>query len=124
MVFLTCFRETYKVTILRRKAARLRLETRNPSLRTAFDVDDDPKSKKLWTAIVRPFTVLAGSGVLQILSLFGSIVFTYFYIMATTLPDILETMYGLSPAVAGSALISFSKLISQILAAQCINVYP
>ncbi|KAI1453459.1 major facilitator superfamily transporter [Annulohypoxylon moriforme] len=108
VVFLTLFRETYKVPILRRKAARLRRETGNASLRTVFDADDSPKAKKIWTAIARPFTVLAGSGVLQALSLFGSIVFTYFYITATTLPDVLETMYGFSPAAAGSALVTFS----------------
>lgn len=109
VVFLTCFRETYKVAILRRKAARLRLETGNAALRTVFDADDGSRSEKLWGAIIRPFTVLAGSGVLQMLSLFGSITFTYFYILVTTLPDILGTIYGLSPAGAGSALISFSK---------------
>lgn len=110
IVFLTCFRETYKVSILRRKAARLRKETGNDALRTIFDVGDSSRAKKLWDAITRPFTVLASSGVLQVLSVFGSVVFTYFYILATTLPDILETMYGLSPAAAGSAFISFSKL--------------
>lgn len=110
VVFLTLFRETYKVPILRRKAARLRRETGNTSLRTVFDTDNSPRARKVWVAITRPFTVLAGSGVLQGLSLFGSIVFTYFYITATTLPDVLETMYGFSPAAAGSALVTFSKL--------------
>ncbi|KAI1097198.1 MFS general substrate transporter [Jackrogersella minutella] len=108
IVFITCFRETYKVTILRRRAGKLRRETGNASLRTVFDTDNESKSKKVWVAMMRPFTVLAGSGVLQALSIFGSIVFTYFYIMATTLPDILETMYGLSPAASGSAFVSFS----------------
>ncbi|KAI2463255.1 MFS general substrate transporter [Annulohypoxylon bovei var. microspora] len=108
VVFLTLFRETYKVPILRRKAARLRHETGNLSLRTVYDMDDGSRAEKVWAAITRPFTVLAGSGVLQVISLFGSIVFTYFYITATTLPDILETMYGFSPAAAGSALVCFS----------------
>ncbi|KAG4222861.1 hypothetical protein PC116_g28665 [Phytophthora cactorum] len=110
VIFLTFFRETYKVAILRRKAARLRVETGNTSLRTVFDADDGSRSEKLWGSIVRPFTVLAGSGVLQMLSVFGSITFTYFYILVTTLPEILETLYSLSPAGAGSALISFSRL--------------
>ncbi|OTA57683.1 major facilitator superfamily transporter [Hypoxylon sp. EC38] len=108
VAFLTCFRETYKVPILRRKAARLRRETGNPALRTVFDTENGSKSGKIWGAIVRPFTVLAGSGVLQVLSLFGSIIFTYFYILATTLPEIVETRYNFSPAAAGLAMISFS----------------
>ncbi|KAI1503808.1 MFS transporter [Biscogniauxia marginata] len=106
--FLVCFRETYKVTILRRKAARLRLETGNVSLRTAFDTSDESSSKKLWDCITRPATVLAGSGVLQAMSLFGSVVFTYYYIMSTTLPGILEDLYHLSPTEAGFLFISFS----------------
>ncbi|KAI0376272.1 MFS general substrate transporter, partial [Hypomontagnella monticulosa] len=123
VVFLTCFRETYKVAILRRKAARLRRETGNKSLRTVFDTDEESDAKRLWTAIMRPFIVLAGSGVLQALSVFGAVVFTYFYIMVTTLPDILEGMYSLSPAAAGSAFISFSvgSFVSVIICNQTLD---
>ncbi|KAI1342559.1 MFS general substrate transporter [Xylariaceae sp. FL0016] len=109
LAFLTCFRETYKVPILRRKAAKLREETGNPSLQTVYDVDDGrSEARKIGAAIIRPATVMAASGVLQSLSLFGSIVFTYYYIMSTTLPDILHDVYGLSPAATGSAFIAFS----------------
>lgn len=110
LVFLTCFRETYKVPILLRRAAKLRRETGNTALRTAFDSDSDGSAKKFRSSIMRPATVFFGSGVLQVLSLFGSFVFTYFYIMSTTLPDILERFYGLSPAAVGSIFLFFSKL--------------
>ncbi|OTB05539.1 hypothetical protein M426DRAFT_319810 [Hypoxylon sp. CI-4A] len=117
VVLLTCFRETYKVAILRRRAARLRRETGNPSLRTVFDIEGTSRARMVWEAVIRPFTVLAGSSVLQVLSMFAAVIFTYFYIIVTTLPDILETKYGLSPAAAGSALISFSvgSLISVVI---------
>lgn len=111
VVFLTCFRETYKVAILKRRAARLRRESGKPNLRTVFG-DADMKAEtqhKFWDSIMRPAVVLYSSSVLQILSLFGSLVFAYFYIMSTTLPDILEKIYGLSPAKTGSTFISFSK---------------
>ncbi|RYP75874.1 hypothetical protein DL771_002138 [Monosporascus sp. 5C6A] len=39
VVFLSFFRETYRVPILRRKAARLRRETGNESLKTVFDIE-------------------------------------------------------------------------------------
>ncbi|RYP89514.1 hypothetical protein DL770_004384 [Monosporascus sp. CRB-9-2] len=39
VVFLSFFRETYRVPILRRKAARLRRETGNDSLKTVFDIE-------------------------------------------------------------------------------------
>ncbi|KAH9904096.1 MFS general substrate transporter [Xylariomycetidae sp. FL2044] len=108
ILFLACFRETYKVAILRRKAAGLRRETGNPALRTVYDVEHPHESRKLWEAIMRPATVLAGSSVLQAMSLFGSIMFSYFYIMSTTLPGILEDVYGLPLASEGPVFITFS----------------
>jgi MFS family permease len=109
LVFLICFRETYKVTILRSKAARLRRETGNQQLRTAYDAQgDEKKAKKLWDSIMRPTITFFSSGVLQALSLFGSVVFSFFYIMSTTLPDILQDRYHLEPAQMGSAFLGFS----------------
>ncbi|KIX99028.1 uncharacterized protein Z520_05489 [Fonsecaea multimorphosa CBS 102226] len=121
VAFLTCFRETYKVAILNRRVARLRKETGNLALRTAVDVDDAEadvkRTTKLWDSVLRPFVVFFDSGVLQAMSLFGSLVFTYFYVMSTTLPDILEGIYGLSPALTGFTFISFSvgSVISVII---------
>ncbi|ORY70948.1 MFS transporter [Pseudomassariella vexata] len=108
VVFLTCFRETYKVPILRRKADRMRRDTGNDMLRTIFDVEGQKSGTMLWEAMMRPFIVLFGSGVLQILSLFGSVAFSYFYVLSTSLPDVLSERYHLSPAQIGSAFLSFS----------------
>jgi len=109
LLFLFCFRETYKVPILRRRAAKMRSETGNAKLRTEFD-GGERSWRLLWESVLRPVAVLFGSSVLIALSLFGSVVFSYFYVMAVTLPDILESRYGLSPALTGSAFMSFSEL--------------
>lgn len=108
LMFLFIFRETFKVTILAKRAAKLRKESGDDSWRTVFEVEGTEKKTSLWEAILRPAVVLSGSGVLQAMSVFGSVVFTYFYVMSTTLPDILETIYGLSPAQTGAAFIAFS----------------
>jgi len=112
LIFLTCFRETYAVAILKRRAERMRKETGNTALRTPYDVDNpatpDKASKRFWDSVLRPFVVFFDSGVLQVMSLFGSLNFTFFYIMSTTLPDILGNIYGLSPALIGSAFVTFS----------------
>ena len=96
VVFFTCFRETFPVPILNRRVAKLRKETGNVALRTSFDLEDpeaaNKGSKKLLDAVLRPFVVYLDSGVLQAMSLFGALEFAYFYIMSTTLPDILEGM--------------------------------
>ncbi|KAI0541533.1 MFS transporter [Xylaria digitata] len=118
LVFFTFFRETYKVAVLRQRAARLRKETGNPKLRTAFDMDDRKSSAhKIWECAVRPAIVLSGSSVLQVLSLHGALSFSYYYVFSTTLPEILQELYGLSAAATGLAFISFSigSAISVIL---------
>lgn len=112
VVFLTCFRETYKVAILKSKAAKLRKETGNMNLKTAFDTEESGNGKswqRIWESAMRPVVVFMDSGVLQVLSLFGSFVFTYFYIISTTLPGILQDIYGFTPAATGLAFISFSE---------------
>lgn len=109
IVFLICFRETYKVTILNRRAARLRKETGNQDLQTTYEREGAKNSHAVLESAMRPFIVLASSGVLQSMAIFGSVAFTFFYIMSTTLPDILQDIYGLSASATGGAFITFSK---------------
>lgn len=121
VVFLVLFRETYKVPILRRKAARLREETGNAKLRTEFDVavqaqhaDGDGKGnhsnwKLMVEAVLRPFVVLKSSFVLQIMSLYSGILFSYFYTMSTSFPRLLQDGYGFTPAETGLSFITFSE---------------
>ncbi|KAF2681977.1 MFS general substrate transporter [Lentithecium fluviatile CBS 122367] len=107
VLFLTCFRETYKMCILRKRAAKLLRDSGE------FAGMDRGKSRhenmmKLWHSITRPFAVFFGSEVLLLLSLFGSVAFSYFYVMSISLPNILQEVYGFTPAQTGSAFISFS----------------
>lgn len=108
--FLVFFSETYRVPILKRKAARLRQETGNAALRTAFD-EGAHSIAKLRDAVLRPLIVFSGSIVLQLMSLFSAVVFTFFYVMSTTLPDIAEGVFHLGPTATGAAYISFSKFL-------------
>lgn len=110
IAFLTFFRETFKVPILNRRAARLRSESGDPTYRTVFEIENSKKTgSQFWEQVLRPFVVFFGSGVLQALSLIEAVAFTYFYVMSTTLPEILENMYNLSAAATGAAFIAFSK---------------
>ncbi|KAL2069104.1 hypothetical protein VTL71DRAFT_15442 [Oculimacula yallundae] len=111
ILFCTLLRETYKVTILQRKAIRLRRETNDESLKCAWETEDEDSVKswvKLRTAITRPFLVMYSSAVLQVMSFYAGFAFTFYYIMATTLPEILRDTYGFSPAKTGSVFIAFS----------------
>lgn len=115
VLFLTYFRETYAVAILKQRAREFQRDAEVP---LSEESQDQKNAKKLWYSITRPFAVLFGSGVLLLLSLFGSVSFSYFYVMSITLADILQNKYGFSPALTGSAFISFSKFHIQLLGAR------
>jgi MFS family permease len=105
IAFVTCFRETFRVVILKRKIAHIQEED-------GQKISEDVKGEagyRLWCAITRPFTVLFGSTVLLSISLFGSVMFSYFYVLSTTLPAILQDRYDFTPAQTGSSFLSFSK---------------
>ncbi|KAK7183100.1 hypothetical protein DPSP01_005955 [Paraphaeosphaeria sporulosa] len=104
IAFVTCFRETYKMVILKRKVMHIQEEA-NQEISGATK---DEAGHRLWYAIKRPFTVLFGSSVLLAMSLFGSVLFSYFYVLSTTLPGILEDRYGFSPSQIGSSFLCFS----------------
>ena len=107
VVFLTCFRETYKVAILRRRAVQRGLVTGKGGEGEGVE---GRGWKELREAVLRPARVLFGSGVLMAMSAFGSVVFSYYYVMSTTLSEIMRDIYGLDPVSAGFCFISFSKL--------------
>lgn len=108
VAFLTIVRETYKVAILRNNHTKLLIDESGDENDAAAMKAAETKSK-LWTSITRPMSVLYSSVVLQMLSLHGSIVFTFFYVMSTTLPDILQTKYNFPPSLLGTSFLSFSK---------------
>ena len=117
LLLMVLFRETYKVPILRRRRARQGTMTPDG---ISFAASEKPGRSELLESISRPFYVFGSSGVLMALALFGSVVFANFYNMATTLPDILQDRYGLSPAQTGSAL--FCESIGAVTSVVICNV--
>ncbi|KAH9882791.1 hypothetical protein J1614_000157 [Plenodomus biglobosus] len=107
ILFLLCFRETYKMAILKRRIAA----SHRDDCGSEDSLDNDTKHKnmlKLWHSITRPFAVLFGSKVLMLLSVFASVSFSYFYVISVSLPGILVDIYGFTPTQTGSAFVSFS----------------
>jgi MFS family permease len=113
VLYLTCSRETYKMSILRRRTAKLQRESGEFA---AVDegVSRHENVKKLRQSITRPFVVLFDSRVLLLLSLYGSVAFSYFYVMSISLPIILQEVYGFTPAQIGLAFLAFSKCLFYI----------
>jgi MFS family permease len=115
VMFLVFFRETYKPVIVARKCRADAQWAREACSGGGGGLDDselvlEPASTwgAVWEAVMRPAVVLSGSLVLQLLALFGSVVFAYFYVMSVSLPDILQHVYGLSESMTGTAFLCFS----------------
>jgi len=111
IAFLFFFRETYQVIILKRRALiqeHGNVAAANELVRTLTGTEIESSSSAIWQAVTRPVRVFWGSFVLQLMSWFGAIGFTFFYIMSTTLPDILKDQFGLNEAQTGLSFMTFS----------------
>lgn len=62
-------------------------------------------------AMARPAKVIYSSSLLQILSIWGALVFAMFYVFSTSLPDMLQDLYDFSPALTGVSFLTFSTCL-------------
>ena len=106
--FLAFFRETYKVTILRRKAKRLRRETGRDA-RSKYDV----KSKKalVMETLIRPMQMLVSSPIILFLAVYMAVVYGYIYILFTTLAQVFETEYHFSQGLVGVTFLGIGMFL-------------
>lgn len=111
VLFLTCFRETYKVVILKRRVAKLQKGSEMTGS-TEGTARQEADLGKIWHSVSRPVSMLFGSGVLFSMALFGSVSFSYFYVMSVSLPDMLRDIHGFSPAQIGASFITMSMSAS------------
>jgi MFS family permease len=114
LFFFLFFRETYKVQILKQKAMVLQSKKGSSINNSEKDTRAKLELNGLRDSIMRPIMVLYDSSVLGALLLFGSFIFAHFYIVSTTLPDILEKIYGLSPTATGLAFIANGESAASI----------
>ena len=93
-------RETYEITLLNQKAARLRKETGNPHLRSALDLGRTPGAL-LKKSIVRPMKMLLFSPIVLALSTYMAFVYGLLYLLFTTITGVFTTTYGFSQGLSG-----------------------
>jgi hypothetical protein len=101
---LILMRETYAPTIINRKIKRLKKETGNMALRSKLDSGLTPRQLFLYS-IVRPTKMLAFSPIVFSLSLYVAIVYSYLYLMFTTVTVIFETQYNFPNDLVGLAFL-------------------
>ncbi|KAL8404765.1 hypothetical protein RB594_009586 [Gaeumannomyces avenae] len=136
LMLMLLLRETYKPVILKRRAERARREGKlkqsvvgehaygygatAAGLVAHGQESEKSEAAKLMEAIMRPATVWSSSGVLIAMAAFNALGFAYFYIITVSLSVVLDTLYGMSPAEIGGALLILSS--GEFLALFIINL--
>jgi hypothetical protein len=122
---LVFWKESYAPILLARKAARLRKETGNQSLRSKYDMGLSPRAH-LKRGIGRAVKMLVFSPIVLSLSVYMGLIYSYFYLLFTTFTPIFEENYHFSPSTVGLSYLgvgvgfmigqaSFAKLGDPIL---------
>ncbi|RMJ13497.1 hypothetical protein CDV36_006839 [Fusarium kuroshium] len=97
LVFL---RETYPNIILERRLKRLRQETGNLQLRTKFDNGLTPR-QYFNRGILRLVRMLVFSPAVLFLSIYVGLLYSYFYLLVTTITPLYQDTYGFERGVVG-----------------------
>lgn len=109
VLFICLFRETYRPTILKRRAAQKRKETGDEFYTTEYEGAEQGTVSVLTQTMLRPARIIWSSSMLQWLSLWGGVMFAFFYVNSTSLPEILEVIYDFSPSKRGLSYLAWSK---------------
>jgi multidrug resistance protein len=100
-------KETNAVVLIRAKTKKLRKESGNPDLQSAYDADKDPSTLTthavLKRGIIRPFRMLFSSPILPLLALYMSFVFSLVYLIFTTVTSLFISVYHWDPELCGLA---------------------
>lgn len=91
--------ETYAPKLLERKRNRLRKETGNMELHTAFDSPDRTLATTLKTAMQRPFRLLGTQPIVQVLACYMAYLYGLMYLMLSTFPRLWNDIYGMKVGI-------------------------
>ncbi|CAO2648795.1 Nn.00g097440.m01.CDS01 [Neocucurbitaria sp. VM-36] len=97
-------RETYSLTLLEKKAARLRKETGNENFRSILAKDIPPKEIFI-RAIARPMKMLFLSPIVALMSTYIAINYGILYLFFTTITFVFEGRYHFSSGAVGLSYI-------------------
>ncbi|KAF3388089.1 hypothetical protein DPV78_012028 [Talaromyces pinophilus] len=101
------FRETYRVKILQRKAARLRKETGNENFQSAQQED-----MQLLGTLIQPMRILFSSAIVFVISFYTALTYGISYVILTTLAEIMQETYRVGEGPLGLLFLGRGKLPS------------
>ncbi|KAJ5721762.1 MFS multidrug transporter [Penicillium malachiteum] len=97
------YKETYKVTILKRKARELAESTGNPQIRSKYEIENENEttSQRLFRTAIRPLRLLFRFPLLSLITLYISVVYGFTYLVMTTIAPVFQNSYGFSEGASG-----------------------
>jgi hypothetical protein len=113
------WKESYAPVLLNRKASLLRKETGNPSLHSKFE-SGLPPAAHFRCGIMRAVKMLIFSPIVLSLSIYTGLVYSYFYLLLTTLAPIFEEIYNFKSSIVGISYLGVGGgfLLGQMVFAQ------
>ncbi|PFH46378.1 hypothetical protein AMATHDRAFT_88360 [Amanita thiersii Skay4041] len=94
-------RETYAPELLKRKARKLRKETGNPRIRSAFERPDRHWTAVMARGLITPLVFLATEPIVQVFALYMAVLYGVLYLSLTTFVKVFKEQYGESTGIAG-----------------------
>ncbi|KAL4875903.1 major facilitator superfamily domain-containing protein [Aspergillus karnatakaensis] len=114
LFFLFSLKETYVPVLLVSKAAALRRETGNWGIHAKHDELEVNFSDLIRKYFTRPLQMLVTEPIILLISLYMSFIYGIIYGLLAAYPYVFETIYGMSPGIAGLAFLGL--LIGQLFA--------
>lgn len=104
-------KETYRASYKQDPCSirRSNADDENEAGATQQTTDGKTAMHSFWDSAIRPAKILCSSRVLLMLCLCHSLDFVFYYVMVTTLPDILQDVYGQSLSTTGFTFVYFSE---------------
>ncbi|OCL09910.1 MFS general substrate transporter [Glonium stellatum] len=124
LLFLLFYRETYRVRILQRKAARLRKETGNHSLRSRYELNKTP-AIMLRDSVFRPLQLLFTSPVVLLVGICSALNMSLVYVIITSLSIIYDEVYHFRKGFLGLTYLGlgFGMILSVHFCGQFLDRY-
>ena len=104
-IFLLFLPETYGPTLLARRAATLRKQTRNPKIFSPLELEKKGPKQMITVTLMRPLHMLFFEAIVLLTCLYLSLAYAIFYLFFEAYPLIFMGLYNFSTGVAGLAFL-------------------